>query len=131
VDDCVFCKIVAGEIPSHTIYEDDKTKAFLGITPPVEGFTLVIPKVHSNELWYMEDDDYQALMNTVRKIGQHLRRQFNTARVGLQVEGLDVSHTHVKILPFSTAGQFRALEPSQESDHDALGKLAKGLRFED
>lgn len=126
--DCLFCQIVAGKIPSHKIYEDANSLAFLDIYPAVEGFTLVIPKKHSPYVWDMAEDDYQYLMKTVKKVGSHLRDVLKPDRVGVHVEGIHVEHTHVKVIPFSTAEEFhRAPDMSREPDHAALAAMAKKL----
>lgn len=130
MEDCIFCKIVTGEIPCYKIYEDELTLAFLDISPITEGFTLVIPKKHSPYLWDIDDEDYAALMSTVQKVGRRIRDIFQPRRVGLQVEGLDVQHAHVKVFAFNTAGEYRSLPPRDEPDHEALSKIADELHFD-
>ena len=66
--DCLFCKIIAGEIPSHKIYEDDKTFAFLDISPISEGHTLVIPKNHSKYVEEMNEEDASAVFLSTIKL---------------------------------------------------------------
>ena len=68
----VFTKIINGEIPSYKIYEDDKTIAFLDIHPETKGHTLVVPKKEVDKIYDLPDDDYQALMATVKKLSRHL-----------------------------------------------------------
>ena len=67
----VFSKIIAGEIPCYKIYEDDKTLAFLDINPETRGHTLVIPKLEVDKIYDLPDEDYEALMATVKKISQN------------------------------------------------------------
>src|SRR5688572_15507369 len=67
MQDSVFTKIIKGEIPSHKIYEDDKTLAFLDIHPQQPGQTVVVPKTQVNFVWDLGEDDYRALMSTVQK----------------------------------------------------------------
>ena len=131
MDECIFCKIIKGTIPAHKVYEDEHTLAFLDIHPPLEGFTLVIPKTHSPVLWDMEQDDYQGLMSAVSKVGSRVREIMKPKRVGVQVEGLDVEHTHVKVFPFNTQEEFRALgDSNSEPNHEELALVAQKLQFD-
>jgi histidine triad (HIT) family protein len=68
MQDSIFTKIIKGEIPSHKVYEDDKTIAFLDINPTQPGHTLVVPKKQVEFLWDLDTDDYQAVMETARKV---------------------------------------------------------------
>jgi histidine triad (HIT) family protein len=130
--DSIFTKIIKGEIPSHKVYEDDKTLAFLDIHPIQPGQVLVVPKKQVGFVWDMESDDYHALMDTVQKVGRRLREVFpQKSRVGVMIEGLDVAdHVHVKVFPFSTEQEYRAKpDMAAEPDHAALAEMAKKLAF--
>lgn len=130
MEDSIFTKIIRGEIPSHKIYEDDKTFAFLDIHPLTEGHVLVIPKAQVEFIWDLERDDYQALMATVQKVGKRLREVMDADYVGLEVVGVDVPHAHVHVVPFTTTQELhRSTEPDHEPDHDALAKIAEKIRF--
>lgn len=95
----VFTKIIQGEIPCYKIYEDEKTLAFLDISPEAVGHTLVVPKLEVEKLYELPDEDYQALMATVKKLMAHYEKALGK-RMTLKVVGVDVPHTHVHILPF-------------------------------
>ena len=129
MEDSIFTKIIKGEIPSHKIYEDDKTLAFLSIYPSVVGHTLVVPKVQVEMLWDLEDSDYHAVMATAKKVALRLKEVLGVERVGEKVIGLDVPHAHVHLVPFTTANQYYASETQDEPDHAALATLAEKLRF--
>ena len=129
MQESIFTKIIKGEIPSHKIYEDDKTLAFLNIYPSVEGHALVIPKVQVEFVWDLEESDYQALMATTQKVAQRLKEVIGTARVGAKVVGLDVPHAHVHLVPFDTAEEYQTSETAAEPDHAALAALAEKLKF--
>lgn len=131
MEDSIFTKIIKGEIPCHKVYEDDKTLAFLDIHPIQPGHVLVVPKRQVSFVWDLDDDDYQALMATVRKVARRLRAAFpDKERVGVMIEGLDVAdHAHVKIFPFSK-GEYRVIpDMTAEPDHEALAELARKLAF--
>lgn len=94
----VFAKIIAGKLPCYKIYEDDKTLAFLDINPEVPGHTLVIPKVGYDKVYELPDDDYLALMKTVKKLALHFEK-ITGKRIIMKVIGTDVPHAHVHLMP--------------------------------
>ena len=95
----IFSKIIGGEIPSYKIYEDDKTYAFLDINPETKGHTLVVPKLEVDKIYELPDEDYEALMRTVKKLSIHMEKVLG-ARTLWKVIGTDVPHAHVHLLPF-------------------------------
>lgn len=101
MDDCVFCKIVKGEISSYKVYEDNNFLCILDINPNTKGVTLVISKDHypSNPL-EIPQELIKGSMDTVREISNILRKAFNVDRVGVAIEGTGVNHYHVKLYPF-------------------------------
>jgi histidine triad (HIT) family protein len=127
--DSIFTKIIRGEIPSYKIYEDDKTVAFLDIHPAQPGMVLVVTKTPAETAWDLPDEDYQALWRTVKRVANRMIEVFpEKKRIGIQVEGLDVPHVHVKILPIDTGGEFHAKpDLSAEPDHEKLAEMAKKL----
>ncbi|KAJ2519661.1 hypothetical protein GGI11_001245 [Coemansia sp. RSA 2049] len=99
-DDCVFCKIVAGESPSYKVLEDDKHVAFLSIFPNTRGFTVVIPKQHmSSDVLGLDDEAYTALMLFTKKVDKILRRGLRVDRCAMIVEGMMINHAHAKLVP--------------------------------
>lgn len=129
MNDSLFTKIIKGEIPSHKVYEDDKTLAFLSIYPSVEGHTLVIPKVQKETLWELDAEDFQAVMATTQKVALRLLEVLDVERVGEKVIGLDVPHAHVHLVPFTDPAEYYAHEETTEPDHAALAAIAERLRF--
>lgn len=129
MEDSIFTKIIRGEIPSHKIYEDEKTYVFLNIHPSVEGHTLVIPKKQVQFLWDLEEEDYVAVMTTAKKVANRLKEVLNPPFVGEKVVGLDVPHAHVHLIPFTTMHEFDGHETEDEPDHQALAALAERLAF--
>ncbi|MDB5169967.1 MAG: hypothetical protein JWN82_363 [Candidatus Saccharibacteria bacterium] len=130
MQDSIFTKIIKGEIPCQKIYEDEKTLAFLDIYPTQPGHTLVIPKTQVEFLWDLSDEDYQAVMDTVKKVGRHLREVLNVPYVGVKVIGTDVPHVHVHLVPFHTAaGYYAQPDTNGEPDIAALDAMAKTLAF--
>ena len=132
MEESIFTKIIRGEVPCHKVYEDDDTFAFLDIHPIQPGAVLVVPKKQISFVWEMDAADYQALMNTVQKVGQRLQKVFpDRSRVGVIIEGLEIAtHAHVKVFPFDDDSEFRHKpEPDAEPNHTALATIAKKLAF--
>lgn len=118
MQDSVFTKIIKGELPSNKLYEDDKTIVIVPLHPIAKGHLLAIPKIQVDHFMDLPDEDYQALMATVKKIAKHMKAVLQTKRVGLQVVGLDVPHTHVHIIAFDTIEEFRE-HPDESSPPDS------------
>jgi histidine triad (HIT) family protein len=99
-NDCLFCKIVNGEIPSWNVFESEKHLAFLTPFPNTPGFTVVIPKEHlPSAIFSLEPNDYNDLLNTARDIAHIIERGLSCKRVGLVAEGMGVDHAHIKLIP--------------------------------
>jgi histidine triad (HIT) family protein len=128
MQDSIFTKIIRGEIPCHKIYEDEKTLAFLDIHPTTEGHTLVIPKTQVEFVWDLSEEDYTAVMATVKKLALHLREQLNVPYVGSKIIGTDVPHAHVHLIPFVRSDEYTPTpDMSAEPDHAVLAEIAKKL----
>ena len=120
----VFTKIIQGEILCYKIYEDDKTMAFLDIAPEAEGHTLVVPKVEVDKVYDLSDEDYQAVMATVKKLAKRMEEVLGE-RMQIKIVGIDVPHAHVHILPVNEnwAGE-RYIKPTDEEFKALQQKLA-------
>lgn len=125
----VFSKIIRGEIPCHKVYEDDRTLAFLDIHPVKPGMVLVVSKTPAETFLDLSEEDAQALWATVRQVARRLQHAYpEKRRIGVQIEGLDVPHVHVKLFPVDSGEEFRAEPPVAEPDHAALAAVAEILR---
>lgn len=130
MEDSVFTKIINGEIPSHKVYEDEHSFAFLDIHPITPGHTLVVPKKQVEFLWDMDDEDYKQLMSTVKRVASHLRDTLGVPFVGVQVIGVDVPHAHIHLVPFTTAAEYHNQpDVNAEPDHELLSRIAEKLAF--
>ncbi len=104
MDDCIFCKIVKGEIPSVKVYEDDHVYAFEDINPILDGHTLIIPKSHRANIWEMEEAEMEAVGRAAKKIAGAIRTALSPAGVAcLQLNGRAVNqivmHYHLHLIP--------------------------------
>ena len=96
----IFDKIVAREIPSYVVYEDDEYMAFLTPFPSTPGLTVVIPKQNPGDyLFDLDDEVIAGLMKTTKKVAKMLEKAFEVKRVGLVFEGTGVPHIHAKLYP--------------------------------
>jgi histidine triad (HIT) family protein len=104
MDDCVFCAIIEGKIPSYKIYEDDRVFAFLDIAEDADGHTLVVPKKHCRNIMDCDDDELACLIRTVKKIAAHYVEScgFEGANILSFAEpcaGQTVFHLHFHVIP--------------------------------
>jgi histidine triad (HIT) family protein len=96
---CIFCKISRREIPSHVVYEGDAVFAFLDIHPINPGHILVIPKKHESDFYRLDEGNYRAVMDAVKKLSELVDMKIHPKKVGLMVAGWDVPHAHIHIVP--------------------------------
>ena len=131
--DCVFCKIVTGEIPSFTLFEDETTLAFMDINPANEGHALVIPKEHATDLYAVSDEALAATAVTAKRVAAAISRTLNPDGLNIvQCNGAaaaqSVMHFHVHVLP-RVAGDGLAMNWGLKlGDIDAIGRLAERIR---
>ncbi len=125
----IFTRIINGEIPAHRIYEDDRVIAFLDIHPIADGHTLVVPKKQIEQFTDLDDKDFLYLMEVSQKLARHLKEVLGKQRVTLRIEGFDVPHVHVHLVPVDTEGEsYKADRDQIEPDHAALSALAVRLK---
>jgi len=131
-EDSVFTRIINGELPSHKIYEDDRTIAILDITPMVPGHTLVVSKEQVDHLWDLDEKDYQAMWATAKKVADKMRKELGCERVGTIVEGIEVPHAHIKMIPLDSLFSeiFRHFDENEGHEHhDHLDLMAQKLKI--
>jgi diadenosine tetraphosphate (Ap4A) HIT family hydrolase len=98
--DCIFCEIVAGRIPSHAVFEDERHLAILDIFPTVTGQALVLPKAHvTSDVFALDEESHTALWAAARTVARRIVDRLGALRVCGVVEGMEVDHAHVKLYP--------------------------------
>ena len=133
VSDCIFCKIVAGEIPASKVYEDDHFLAFLDISQVTPGHTLVIPKRHARNLLEMTPDETADLFNIVSRVTKKVESATQPQGMNIisnmeEIAGQSVFHTHVHILPrYSQEDDLKIDFIAHEPDFAHLAQLAKEI----
>jgi diadenosine tetraphosphate (Ap4A) HIT family hydrolase len=107
MNECIFCKIVRGEAPSHKIWEDEKHLAFLDIFPNTKGETLVITKEHNDSYAFdLPDEILSGLTLAAKKVGKLLDSKLeNVGRTAMVYEGFGVNHIHAKLFPMHGTAQ--------------------------
>ena len=131
-NDCVFCAIAAGEIPSFKVYEDDLVLAYLDINPFAKGHTLVIPKAHTEGLLDTPDETLAAVIARVKKVAAHLKEVlgcdgFNILQNNGEAAGQTVKHVHFHIVP--RYGMEPIVFENHTGDMEALKALAEKVRM--
>ena len=131
--DCIFCKIIAGEIPSFKLYEDDDTFAFMDINPANEGHALVIPKQHAADVHAVSDAAITATVLTAKKIAAALEQTLQPGGLNLlQCNGAaaaqSVLHFHMHVLPRYVGDELKLNWGLKPGDMDAIGELAQRIR---
>ena len=131
MNDCIFCKIIKGEIPCYKVYEDENVLAFLDIRPLNPGHTLVIPKRHFRWVWDIENigEHYEV----VKKIANTLKKVYNIEQVVSLVSGEEVEHAHTWLVPrFKDDGHGNSINIKnvKEISEGEMEKIAEKIRGE-
>ena len=101
---CIFCKIIAGEIPSSTVYEDEDFKAILDVNPASRGHVIILPKNHAPNLFELPDEEASKVMIVAKKIAKAVKAAYNCDGVNIlqnngEAAGQTVFHLHVHVIP--------------------------------
>jgi histidine triad (HIT) family protein len=132
--DCIFCKIVAGELPSARVYEDDHTLAFLDIAPVVKGHTLVIPRTHHDRITDAPDEVLAHVVAAVSRVARALVASlgadgFNVTQANGEIAGQVVPHLHFHVIPrFARDGRVRHWKQGSYDGADEMAALAETIR---
>ncbi|VVB83116.1 HIT domain protein [uncultured archaeon] len=124
--DCIFCKIIKGEIPAVKLWEDEKYFVFLDKSPINPGHTLVLPKKHTDYIFDLNDKEYTELMLKAKEIAKILKKKLNPKRVGMAVEGFFVPHVHIHLVPENRGNELNP-ERAMNMDVKELNKLAEKI----
>jgi histidine triad (HIT) family protein len=131
--DCIFCKIIDGEIPSAKVFENEHVYAFLDISQVTKGHTLVIPKVHQENVYELTEDVATNLFAAVPQIARSVKRQFEPVGLNLlnnngKAANQSVFHFHVHIIPrYGKGDGFGTVWKTHNVSQEELGKIAKTI----
>lgn len=132
-DDCIFCKIVAGELPAERVQEDEHTVAFMDINPWVRGHALVVPRRHSRNLYEIPEDDLRHTAVASKQLALRMRDRLKCEGVNLlnscePAAWQTVFHFHIHVIPRFTDDPLRLPGAPGSADADELAAVATELR---
>ena len=134
-DDCIFCKIAAGEIPSKTIYEDEKYRVILDLGPATRGHALILPKNHYANLFELPEEDAKEVICLAKKMATIMKDKlgcdgFNLVQNNGEAAGQTVLHFHMHLIPrYENDGQEIGWKPGSPSQ-DELEEIIKQIAGE-
>ncbi len=133
MEDCIFCKIIAGKIPAAKIYEDKNILSFLDIMPANKGHCLVIPRKHSPTLIEMSDDDLSSLMKVAKKVARALSLSFGNGSYNIVMSngkeaGQIVNHAHIHIIPRFQKDRLRLKWSHLKYEGDEINEYAEKIK---
>lgn len=131
---CIFCKIVAGEIPCAKVYEDEHVFAFLDLSQVTKGHTLVIPKVHKENLFELTPEIAGELFKVVPKLATGVKDAFHAKGLNIlnnngEIAGQTVFHYHIHLIPrYDETDGFGAIWNTNEIDSETLSNIANSIQ---
>lgn len=126
----IFSKIISGEIPCYKVAEDENNFAFLDINPVARGHVLVIPKVEIDYLFDIDDKRLASLIIFAKKIAKAMDASLKPIRTGIIVEGLEVPHAHIHLIPMYKDRTSFSLGSSIELSSEDMKKIAASIQAE-
>jgi histidine triad (HIT) family protein len=131
--DCIFCRIVAGELPSQIVDQDERTLAFMDISPATPGHALVIPRRHSTDLLEIDPDDLAATVAGAQRLARRVKDRLNAAGVNLlnscgRAAWQTVFHFHIHVIPRYEGDPLRLPWTPAPGDSDEIARTAERLR---
>ena len=123
----IFSKIIAGEIPSYKIAENEKFFAFLDIFPLREGHVLVVPKLEVDNLFDLPMDYLKDILEFAQPIAKAIEKSFDCDRCGLIVIGLDVPHAHIHLIPINSSNDLNFTQSKAKASGEALEKVQQKI----
>jgi histidine triad (HIT) family protein len=123
----IFSKIIAGEIPSYKIAENENFFAFLDIFPLREGHTLVIPKVETDKFFDLDDKYLTEMLVFAKPIAHAIEKASRCNRCGISVVGIEVPHAHLHLIPINSANDLNFTQPKMQVSQDDLRKAQEKI----
>lgn len=126
----LFSKIIAGEIPSHKIAENDEFFAFLDINPIAKGHTLVVPKKEVDYLFDLDDDLLARMMIFTKRVAHAIEKAIPCMRIGIKVIGLEVPHAHIHLVPIRKESDIDFGNPKLKLSPEEPAEIAEKIRMQ-
>lgn len=124
----IFSKIISGEIPSFKILEDDNYLAFLDVFPLKAGHTLVIPKIETDYIFDMDDENLANMMVFAKRVAKAIKSAIPCAKVGVAVIGLEVAHAHIHLVPITKVSDINFANPKLTLTSNEMEEVASSIR---
>jgi histidine triad (HIT) family protein len=131
--DCIFCKIVAGELPSQIVDHDERTIAFMDISPATRGHALVVPRRHSRDVLEIEPDDLEATIGAAQRLARRVKERLGADGINLynscgSAAWQTVFHFHIHLIPRYDGDPLRLLWTPSPGDSEEIAEAAAQLR---
>jgi histidine triad (HIT) family protein len=123
----IFSKIIAGEIPSYKIAENEKFFAFLDIFPLRQGHVLVVPKIEIDNLFDRPKDYLQEMLVFAQPIAKAIEKSFQCNRCGVSVIGLEIPHAHVHLIPINSSNDLNFTQHKAQASDEVLKKVQEKI----
>ena len=132
-EDCIFCRIIAGEIPGQIVQEDERTVAFMDISPATRGHTLVVPRRHARDLLEIEAEDLEAVILAAKRLASRMPERLGADGVNLlnscgRAAWQTVFHFHLHVIPRYQDDPLRLPWTPHEGDLEEIAQAAEALR---
>lgn len=124
----IFSKIIAGEIPSYKVAENDRFYAFLDINPLAKGHTLVVPKREVDYIFDLTDEELAAMQVFAKRVALAIRQAFPCKKVGQAVIGLEVPHAHIHLIPIQKESDMIFSNPKLKLTDEEFRSVAAAIQ---
>jgi histidine triad (HIT) family protein len=132
-DDCIFCKIISGEIPGTIVDQDERTVAFMDVNPATRGHALIVPRRHARDLLEIERDDLEATIVAAQRLARRMHDRLGTDGINLlnscgRTAWQTVFHFHIHVIPRYEGDPVRLPWTPAPGDPDEIAEAAEALR---
>lgn len=124
----IFSRIIAGEIPSYKIAEDEKFYAFLDVNPRVKGHTLVVPKIEVDYIYDISDELLADMIVFSKKVAKAIEKAIPCKRIGVMVLGLEVPHAHIHLMPIQSERELNLSNPKLKLTEEEFTETANKIK---
>jgi len=127
---CIFCEIIKGVEPAHRVWESENFLAFLTRRPCNPGHTLLIPKIHVDYVFDLEDPLYSNLFWAAKQLSEPIKQATDAKRIGVAIEGLSVPHVHLHLVPLDNVAELdphRHIEQTEQELAEMAGRIRKEI----
>ena len=124
----IFSRIIAGEIPSYKIAENDNFFAFLDINPMAKGHTLVVPKQETDYIFDLDDELLSQMTLFAKQTAKAIEKAIPCKRIGIMVVGLEVPHAHIHLIPIQKEGDMSLANPRVKLSDEEFKEIAEKIR---